>query len=169
MSREKPTVYLETNIFSSLHYRGGGAVASARRLKTEEWWELERKNYEVFTSQLTVDELSRGVYKNQPQSVAAAGRLPHLFISSKVSQCAALFIDSGLIPETEFADAVHLASATIYCIDYLMTWNRAHLAKGSVQEQLITLCKRNGWRSPLLVSPRTIPWSTLGQDLRRKE
>jgi hypothetical protein len=63
---------------------------------------------------------------------------------------------------------VQLAFATVHGIDYLLTWNYAHLANLDTQGRLREINRRHGWRTPFLVSPETIPKVTLGQVIRRK-
>ena len=50
-------VYIETSIFSYLRQRPSGeVVAAARQLLTRRWWESERLNFELVTSQYVIDE-----------------------------------------------------------------------------------------------------------------
>jgi predicted nucleic acid-binding protein len=168
----KPTAYVDTNILSELFYRGGHVPNLARQLKTEEWWEQERRFYALVTSGRTEDELAElaeGEYRAKAAAPAAVRRLTFLRETPVVKRCAALFLATGLVPATKIGDAIQLAFATIHRIDYLLTWNHAHLANVEVQRRLDEVNRSQGWRSPLLVSPETIPWATLGQSIRRKD
>lgn len=165
----KPTVYLDTNILSTLFYRGGNVPNLARQLKTEEWWEKERKFYTLVTSGRTEDELAQGEYRGQAAALAAVRRLAFLRETAEVKRAAALYLETGLVPRTKLGDAIQLAFATIHRVDYLLTWNHAHLANVDVQARLQEINGRSGWRSPLLVSPEMIPWATLGQSVRRRD
>ena len=66
------TAYLDTNFFSVLHYSGGYDVTLAQHLKTKEWWELERGNYNLFSSRKTEEELEQGVGFSRNYSVGLA-------------------------------------------------------------------------------------------------
>jgi predicted nucleic acid-binding protein len=165
----KPSVYVDTNILSELHYRGGHVPNLARQLKTEEWWELERKFYVLVTSGRTEDELAQGEYRGRAAALAAVRRLTFLRETPDVRRCAALYLEIGLVPATKIGDAIQLAFATAYGIDYLLTWNHAHLANVEVQRRLWEVNRSRGWRSSLLVSPETIPWVSLGQNIRRED
>lgn len=168
MSR-KPTVYLDTNIFSVLHTRSGNKFSLEWQIKTREWWESERKFYTLVTSGQTEDELAHGYYRGRIAALAAVRRLMFLRETAEVKDCASVYLETGLIPASKYGDAMQLAFATIYRIDYLMTWNLKHLASDEVQRRVDEINKSSGWRSPLLVSPGTIPWATLGQNIRRKD
>jgi len=165
----RPTVYLDTNILSQLHYRGGDSLNLVRQAKTHDWWEYERRFYSLVTSGRTEDELARGKYRGQPAALAAVRRLTFLRETTEVKGCAAVYLEIKLVPATKIGDAIQLAFATIHRIDYLLTWNHAHLANLDVQRKLDEINRRRSWRTPRLVSPDTIPWVTLGEDIRRRD
>jgi hypothetical protein len=54
-------------------------------------------------------------------------------------------------------------------VDYLLSWNHAHLVKWEVQERLIELSRSLGYRAPILVTPETIQQVRLGQAIRRRD
>jgi hypothetical protein len=165
----KPSVYVDTNIFSVMHARSGNIFSLAWRLKTREWWEKERRFFALVTSGRTEDELAQGEYLGQAMALAAARRLRFLSETPGVKQCAALYLDRSLVPKSKLGDAIQLAFATVHRVNYLLTWNCAHLANVDVQRRLRELNESRSWRTPLLVSLETIPWVTLGQNVRRKD
>jgi hypothetical protein len=42
MSQPRPTIYLDSNIPSVLHYRGSNIGTLHQQMVTREWWETER-------------------------------------------------------------------------------------------------------------------------------
>lgn len=169
MKRYLPKLYLDTNVIFALHYDGGSIQGTHRRLVTKDWWSLERKNYAVFASEFTEEELSRGNYPGKREAIAEIRRLPYLAHTREVDKTARLYVDATVIPSAKFADAVQLAFATCYVVDYLLTWNYAHLINPDVQVRLGKVNERLGLRTPWLVSPESIPRASLGQNLRRKD
>lgn len=167
--KHKPTIYLDTSVLSSLHYRGGALQGIARRLRTEEWWEQERQFFDLYTSPFALDELSRGIYGAQEAAVREARRMRLLPVVRTVWEAAPLYINEGLIPPSAQVDAFHLAIAVAHRVDYLLTWNQTHLANVVTQTRLESLNRENGWRTPTLVSPDNIPRVLLGQTLRRTD
>jgi hypothetical protein len=75
----------------------------------------------------------------------------------------------NVVPNSKSGDALQMAIAAVHRVDYLLTWNYAHLANPIAQMQLETACQKAGWRAPLLVSPETIPRVILGQTIKRKD
>ena len=54
------------------------------------------------------------------------------------------------------ADLPHFAFAVAYEMDYLVTWNCAHIANGEVVRRLREANMELGWFTPLIVTPEEI-------------
>ena len=74
-----------------------------------------------------------------------------------------------VVPDAKRGDAAQLAIATTHRMDYLMSWNHAHLVNPQVQDRMQRLCAKLGWRCPWLVNPETIPKARLGHRLSRRD
>ncbi|MCZ7648637.1 MAG: type II toxin-antitoxin system VapC family toxin [Planctomycetota bacterium] len=158
---------MDTNILSVLYYRGKDLRVSYQAQSTKEWWERERGLFQLYTSVIAEDELAQGKYPNQKKALAQAQRLGYLQVNATVRRYHQLYLIEGLVPESKPEDAIHLALAVVHNMDYLLTWNHAHLANVQVQERLRLLNVREGYRAPFLVSPDTIPRAMYGKDVRR--
>jgi len=55
-------------------------------------------------------------------------------------------------PATE-GDALHVAVATIYGMDYVLTWNVRHLANPNKRTHFGIVCMRLGLAAPMLITP----------------
>lgn len=163
------TLYSDSCIFSMLHYKGGFVPSLAQRMKTREWWRLERHNYRMLSSLNTESELSRGEFAEQRLALAEARRLPYLPATRAVQNCTQILLECRMFPIKSRADAVQLATATIHTVDYLLTWDYTHLANKFVVDRIAALCKKYNWRAPQIVSPETILWTSMGQTIRRRE
>lgn len=165
----RPTIYLDTNILSVLCYRGVHMSALHQHMTTKQWWETERTEFAIFASAFTEQELNSGEYPGQREAVKLVRRLRYLPFTGAVRHCAARLLEDRVVPDTKPGDATQLAFATTHKIDYLLTWNYAHLANVHVQTKLTALCRANQWRAPILVSPETIPRVAFGQTIRRED
>ena len=58
--------------------------------------------------------------------------------------------------------------AAAHGIDFLLTWNYAHMANPVSQARFDTLCEAEGLVAPFMVSPESIPQVRFGQSIRRK-
>jgi predicted nucleic acid-binding protein len=165
---QKPTVYLDTNIFSAFWHESSDISAAARRLHTREWWDQERQHFSLFVSITTLNELRAGTFRRQSDCVKMARALPRLAMTQIARQVLDTLLKSRLIPETKPGDALQMAVSAAHEVDYLLTWNYAHLANPVSQERLQSICRSLGLRAPLLVSPETIPQVRFGQPVRRR-
>jgi predicted nucleic acid-binding protein len=127
MAKRRPTVYLDTNVLSVLSYRGSSVSTIHQQLVTREWWNTERKLFRVWASVFTEGELRQGVYAGQEDALKLVRRLPYLAFTAAVRTCARELLDLKLIPPERPGDAVQLAFAIDYRVDYLITWDYAHL------------------------------------------
>lgn len=169
MGKRKATVYLDTNIPSILCYRGPHIGPRHQQNITREWWAAERKWFKIHGSVFTEGELRQGSYRGQARALKLIRRLPYLPFTVAIRKCADVYLKEKLIPAERPGDAIQLAFATVHEIDYLLTWNYAHLANVDTRLKLHKLHRRMGWRTPLLVSPETIPRRSLGQTIERRD
>ena len=165
---QKPSVYIDTSIVSAFWYEGSDVAALARRLRTREWWDLERRHFEVWTSAFTEQELRRGVFPRQDDCLAMARRLRYLHPTAHAYRMAEELIKRGAVPSAKPVDAGHVATSTVHSIDFLLTWNYAHMANPVVQARLEKLCGEWKLVPPLMVSPESIPQVRFGQSIRRE-
>jgi hypothetical protein len=164
---KKPTAYLDTSIISAFWYEGADVAMLARRLHTRDWWDLERRNFEIWTSALTPSELRAGKFPRQQECQRMARRLRCLTFTGTAKELAKEILRLMMVPPKKEADAAHLAIATIHEMDYLLTWNYAHMANPVVQERLERLCESARRVAPLMVSLESIPQVRFGRSIRR--
>ena len=164
---KKPTNYFDTNIVSSRHYDGTDINGLARRMATRDWWDSERHEFDVFGSIITEQELADGVYDNQSECLRFIRRLKYNPITAEVRRLATVFLDQRLVPQNKPGDAAQLAVAVVHHMDYLLTWNYAHLANPATQARGEMILAKLRFRMPWLVSPDSIPRAGLGQTIRR--
>ncbi|MFM9964591.1 MAG: PIN domain-containing protein [Planctomycetaceae bacterium] len=164
---KKPTIYLDTNIVSALHYIGTDINTLSRRMATRDWWDSERRHFDVVASSFTELELAAGQYPGQASSVRFVRRLPYVPITRLARNLADELLEQDVIPAGKRGDAMQLALAAAHEFDYLLTWNYAHLANPLTQARAERLFAKCGCRAPLLVSPETIPQVKFNKTIRR--
>jgi hypothetical protein len=165
----KPSVYLDTSIVSAFWYEGADVSLLARRLWTREWWDLERQHFVVWTSAFTEAELQAGTFAKQAECVKMVRRIRYLVASTEVRDLIQEILVQRLVPANKATDATHLALCAAHGMDYLLTWNYAHMANPIVQGQFDKLCSAVQLISPLMVSPESIPQVRLGQSISRRK
>ena len=71
----------------------------------------------------------------------------------EVTDLAAYYVSEHLMPANDLGDAFHLAFATWYRIQYLLTWNCKHLANANKFEHVQILNARRRLVSAAIITP----------------
>lgn len=150
----RPTVYIETTIPS--YYCDDRPALSGDIARTRQWWDEERCDYECFISPVVLDELGTGSYPTQAACLALVEALPVLAVEPEVLEIAEAYRARRLMPEDPAADAIHLALASYFRMDYLITWNCRHLANANKARHLEVLNVQMGLAVPRLVTPHLL-------------
>lgn len=166
---KKPSVYLDTSVISAYWHEGSDVLALARRVKTREWWEAERAFFALRGSAVVETELSDGRFPRQQDCLAMARRLNYLPITSEARELFDRLIVERVVPANKPRDAFHMALAAVHQVDYLLSWNYAHMVNVIAQRMFEQVCRKLELHAPLLVSPESIPWRNLGQSIRRSD
>lgn len=147
-------VYVETTVISYLAALSSrDLIKAARQQITWEWWNNRRARFELYVSELVIEEVAAG------DPGAAARRLGYLDgiavldIRDAAEELAYGLILNGRLPEKAADDALHLAVAAIHGMDYLMTWNCAHLANAELLDGMEGYLLDQGYRTPRICTP----------------
>ncbi len=152
----KPTVYLDSSVPSYWLPQGDDPVVHARHLLTRRWWDEELGRFEVLVSQVVLDELAGGDPQRAAQRVALVKGFPLLDVDEEVERVARFYVDNLAMPRRDLRDAFHLALASVHEIEYLVTWNFAHLANASKRTHIEVLNRRLHLISPVICSPEEL-------------
>lgn len=150
----KPTVYIETTIPS--YYCDNRPALAVDIARTREWWDLERGDYECFASSVVMDEIASGNYPTRSACLSLLEGIPLLVVEPEVLEIAEAYRARRLMPHDPAADAIHLALASHYRMDYLVTWNCRHLANANKVRHLEVLNVQMGLAVPILVTPHML-------------
>ncbi len=149
------TVYVETSIFGYLTARSRDAVIfQARQELTREWCEKRRRRYELVISQLVLDEAGRGDADAAVERLRLLSGIPLLRTEDpRIDAIADELLATRLLPEKARSDAMHVATAALHAVDYLLTWNCKHIANADTLPKLYRLLTDRGYLPPLIVTP----------------
>lgn len=145
----KHSLYLETSVVGA--YLDNGEPF--RRDLTIRWWEHELSEYRVFSSILVRRELEHVAEPHRTGYLKLVAPLEELEIVDEVAILAEGYISRGIFHRRFLADAVHVALASFYKIDYLVTWNFGHLANVRKQARIRLFNTAAGFFSPVVVTP----------------
>lgn len=153
----KPTLYVETTIPSYLAARPSRDVITlARQQLTQDWWANHRQAYNLYVSQFVVEEAARGDQDTAQSRLLLIGSLPRLDITPAVAELAAELVAVLNLPEKAAADSQHIAVALYHGMDYLLTWNYAHLGNTLTRKLLARFAGRSGLSVPTICTPEEL-------------
>jgi len=150
-------VYVESSVISYITARPSrDLVVSARQAITNEWWEQKRKKYEVYISELVIEEISSGDKEAAQKRLDVVKQIPNLEITEIAKDLATLLISSGAVPENSPEDALHIGLAAAQGVEYLLTWNFKHINNATKRADITQLIESQGFLSPVLCSPEEL-------------
>jgi hypothetical protein len=153
----KSRLYLETTIPSYLTSRPSrDLIIAGHQQITREWWERRRHNFQLYLSQLVIDEASAGDPAAARERLNTLTGLPLLDVTHEVSELASRIVDSGKIPRKAATDAAHIAIAAVHGMDLLMTWNCVHIANATNARALARICREHGCYCPVICTPEEL-------------
>lgn len=153
----KSKVYVETTVISYLAAAPSRDIVLAGHQETTRAWWSRRDRFELFVSQAVVEEASRG------NAVAAARRLsllegiPVLGLNAEIDAIANQLLRAGAVPAKARIDAIHIAVAAINRMEYLVTWNLAHIANAAIRGKIEQTCRGTGLTAPVICTPEELP------------
>lgn len=149
----RPKLYVETSIVSYLTARPSHQlILAAHQQVTRDWWET-RSSFELFISQFVVDETAAGDPNAAELRLAALRGLPLLELLPEAGVLARDLLCRGGMPATAYVDAVHVALSAVHGLDYLLTWNCAHIANAAMRGRIETICRSSGFEPPIICTP----------------
>ena len=149
----RPSVYLETTIPSYLTARRSrDLLISARQIATQEWW-TTRKEFDLYVSQLVIDEATAGDEAAAARRLDALTDLPLLDVTKRVDALAQRLIADVPMPQNAIADSYHIAIAAVGGMDYLLTWNMTHIANAALRKRIDQVCRSFQIEPPTICTP----------------
>jgi hypothetical protein len=153
----KARLYLETTIPSYLTaWPSRDLIVAAHQQLTKEWWRTRRESFEIYVSQFVLDEAGAGDADAARERLEVLKPLPLLDVTESVLQLASALLQAGIIPGKAARDAAHIAVSAVHGMDYLMTWNCAHIANAMLVKAIQGICMQNGFSCPVICTPEEL-------------
>lgn len=153
----RPKAYLETTIVSYLTaWPAREPVTKAHQGLTREWWDEKRNRFDLFISEIVLDEAARGDQMAAAARLAVLESFPILRVTEQARELAAAILRSTALPPKAAADAMHIAVATVNAMDFLLTWNCTHIANAIVFRTVATVCREMGFEPTTVCTPEEL-------------
>jgi predicted nucleic acid-binding protein len=149
----KNSVYLETSIISYLAARPSrDLIVAAHQQITQDWWEI-RNQWELVISALVISECQAGDTKASERRLSYIQGLFLLRLNDETINLAESLLQGAALPTKAKDDALHIAIAATYEINYLLTWNCKHIANANQRPTIENICRTAGYPPPIICTP----------------
>jgi len=150
-------IYVESTIPSYVVARPArDLLQAARQQLTRDWWDMQREKHEIFTSQVVLDEIAFGEKAMARLRLELLQGVPLLQVSDEAKGLARKVLASGLLPATADREATHIALASVFEMDILLSWNCQHIANAALQARLRRLADAAGFTLPVICTPEEL-------------
>jgi rRNA-processing protein FCF1 len=147
----KLKVYLDTSIVNFLYVEDSPEYRKA----TEVFFEnvVTKNKVETYISNIVIDEINKTEDETKRNILSGTfekyEKIKTLIAESEIINDIAIlsesYIKNGIIPKKKTADSLHVAYATVFQMDILLSWNFQHLANVNKEQKIILLNKTLGY------------------------
>jgi len=153
----KPTAYLETTIVSYLTaWTSRDLVMAANQETTREWWTNRKDDFELYVSQTVIEEVSAGDSEAAERRLESLTGIPYLATTDEVTLLAKALVKEVPLPPRAQTDALHIALAAVHGMNYLVTWNCAHIANATLRLRIEAVSRAAGYEPPIICTPQEL-------------
>jgi len=150
------SIYIETTIPSFATARPSrDTIIAGRQASTLMFWENERDKYDLFVSQYVIDECSFGDADAAERRLNFIRGITVIPKSEQIASLADVYQQLLSIPDRAKIDCFHLAACVVAEMDYLLSWNCAHLGIHTFIK-IREYNEKNGLFTPLLLTPESL-------------
>jgi predicted nucleic acid-binding protein len=118
----KQRLYIDTSVF------GGYFDVEFEEVTKPFFDRILKREFIVVFSNITEQELQNAPQKVKDlMSMLPADTSEYLQLTTEATELAQKYIEENVVGKTSFADCLHIALATIYKADLLVSWNFKHI------------------------------------------
>ena len=108
---------------------------------------------DLFVSRLVESEASKGNPEAAARRLSIVQEMKFLPIDERMYGLAERLLEATAVPRTSFDDAVHIATAAIHSMDFLVTWNCSHIANAETRPLIRKTIEAAGYSVPEICTP----------------
>ena len=150
-----PKLFIETTVFN-FYFEGkqGQKQKDAIRLFTE----IGKGKYEAYSSEAVMDELEDAPDVKYEKMVILIRKYINKIIipSQEARRLAAIYMAQSIIPVKFMNDAIHIATATVNNLDFVISFNQGHIVKTKTMIGTGLVNLREGYRNIGLSTPTEV-------------
>ena len=161
----KKKVYVETTVVSDATALPTNDLALVgRQVATRQWWETAAKRFDLFVSPIVRREAENGDADAAKRRLDAIRGVADLPLSPEVFALAQKLIDAKAVPIQFREDAMHIAFAAVFKMDYLVSWNFKHITNAQMIPIIKKVCANNGYVCAEICTPQMLQEEVLDDE-----
>jgi len=150
---KKESLYLDTSVPSAYF----DERTKERQEATRIFWENVLPNYLVYVSMITIEELDNTKDDTLRMKLKKLVKdFESLKINKPIEDLAKAYIDNNIFSEKYIDDARHVAIASFYEVNYLISWNFEHLVKVKTRKLVNSVNILKGLGEIEIISPQEL-------------
>lgn len=150
----KPKLYLDTTIPS---YVFNSHVPDKQMAARKLFEYIDKEKAEAYISTVVIREINKtrdGYLKDS--LVALIKDLPVLEVTLECAELAGEYIQKGIIPKENMDDSLHISCASVYEIDFLISYNFEHIVRIKTIDNVAAINVLRGYRTPRIIIPEEV-------------
>ena len=150
-----PKIYLETTVFNFL-FADDAPDKKADTVKLFE--EIKEGKYLPYTSAYVLQEINAASApkKTQMLDLIREHNVNLIATSNEATKLASVYVKEGIIPQKYVTDALHIATATIDGLDFVVSYNFKHIVKRKTILMTGVVNLREGYKQVGIFSPTEV-------------
>jgi predicted nucleic acid-binding protein len=118
------------------------------------WKQLDE--FEVYISDIVIEEASRGSVEQSNARLFVLKDFQILERNNEILELTKALLLKKAIPQKYPEDAAHIAIASFYNMDYIVTWNFKHINNPFMKRKIRKIVEESGYVCPVLCSPEEL-------------
>ena len=151
------SVYLETTVIGNIAGRmHPDPKIAARQQVTREWWTTAPDRYDLYVSEITIEECGDGDPDAAKERIDLVRNIDLIETSAEAEELAELLVNRLAVPASEPRDALHIVIATVNAVQFIVTWNFKHILNPHLQTKIANACREGGYDPPVICTPQQL-------------
>lgn len=148
----KERIYLDTSVISYLDQQD----SPEKMEETQTFWNILKMGmYEVIVSDLAVIEIEKCTYEKAQKLLKYIDSI--LFTPAELNEESEIlannYLEYAVLTEKSLIDCQHIALASIYECDYIVSWNFKHMANIQTMKKVNVVNVLNGYKEIKIYPP----------------
>lgn len=153
----KQRAYIETSVVSYVVGRPTrNLLVASRQQLTREWWSTADKRFTLLVSPVVIRECAAGNPDMAARRLQTIEGIASLNLNDSVVALAGKLVEYGGLPRKAANDALHVAVASVWRMDYLVTWNCTHIANAATRRTMEQIVLASDLPFPVICTPEEL-------------